>query len=165
MAKAKASSHNNRKVQSFSCNSTTRIKKPLPRSVACKLSRSVVHIRVLALVLVAYRRLDKMTSGLLLVTTLTDMVHKLTSPRHQVPKRYRATLKDPPNLREQAAMVRHLPCCLRIGHSGKGHFAQCNCATRRLRNLKADSYCFTVKRSPVGQRSCCLLMAQALLCV
>jgi 16S rRNA pseudouridine516 synthase len=42
-------------------------------------------------------RLDKDTSGLLLLTDQTVLVHQLTSPRHKVPKTYRATLdREPP---------------------------------------------------------------------
>lgn len=37
-------------------------------------------------------RLDKDTSGLLLVTDQSALVHKLTSPKHKVPKVYRATV-------------------------------------------------------------------------
>jgi 16S rRNA pseudouridine516 synthase len=37
-------------------------------------------------------RLDKDTSGLLLLTDQTALVHKLTSPKHKVPKIYRATV-------------------------------------------------------------------------
>lgn len=37
-------------------------------------------------------RLDKETSGLLLVTDQSPLVHRLTSPKHKVPKVYRATL-------------------------------------------------------------------------
>jgi len=37
-------------------------------------------------------RLDKDTSGLLLLTDQTELVHQLTSPKHKVPKVYRATL-------------------------------------------------------------------------
>lgn len=37
-------------------------------------------------------RLDKDTSGLLLLTDLSPLVHRLTSPRHKVPKVYRATV-------------------------------------------------------------------------
>ncbi len=37
-------------------------------------------------------RLDKDTSGLLLLTDLSPLVHRLTSPRHKVPKVYRALL-------------------------------------------------------------------------
>lgn len=37
-------------------------------------------------------RLDKDTSGLLLLTDQSELVHKLTSPKHKVPKIYRATL-------------------------------------------------------------------------
>jgi 16S rRNA pseudouridine516 synthase len=37
-------------------------------------------------------RLDKDTSGLLLLTDQTALVHRLTSPRHKVEKIYRATL-------------------------------------------------------------------------
>ncbi len=45
-------------------------------------------------------RLDKETSGLLLLTDQTALVHRLTSPRHKVPKVYRATVdRDlPPTL-------------------------------------------------------------------
>jgi 16S rRNA pseudouridine516 synthase len=38
-------------------------------------------------------RLDKDTSGLLLLTDQADLVHRLTSPKHKVPKLYRATLE------------------------------------------------------------------------
>ena len=37
-------------------------------------------------------RLDKDTSGLLLLTDQSVLVHRLTSPKHKVPKVYRATL-------------------------------------------------------------------------
>lgn len=37
-------------------------------------------------------RLDKETSGLLLLTDQSPLVHRLTSPKHKVPKVYRATL-------------------------------------------------------------------------
>ncbi len=37
-------------------------------------------------------RLDKDTSGLLLLTDRSELVHRLTSPRHKLPKTYRATL-------------------------------------------------------------------------
>jgi 16S rRNA pseudouridine516 synthase len=37
-------------------------------------------------------RLDKDTSGLLLLTDRSALVHRLTSPRHKVPKVYRATV-------------------------------------------------------------------------
>ncbi len=40
-------------------------------------------------------RLDKDTSGLLLLTDQTALVHRLTSPKHKVPKRYRATVDRP----------------------------------------------------------------------
>ena len=37
-------------------------------------------------------RLDKDTSGVLLLTDQTTLVHRLTSPKHKVAKRYRATV-------------------------------------------------------------------------
>jgi 16S rRNA pseudouridine516 synthase len=37
-------------------------------------------------------RLDKDTSGLLLLTDQSPLVHRLTSPKHKVPKMYRATV-------------------------------------------------------------------------
>lgn len=37
-------------------------------------------------------RLDKETSGLLLLTDQSPLVHRLTSPKHKVPKLYRATV-------------------------------------------------------------------------
>jgi len=37
-------------------------------------------------------RLDKDTSGLILLTDQSELVHRLTSPKHKVPKLYRATL-------------------------------------------------------------------------
>jgi 16S rRNA pseudouridine516 synthase len=39
-------------------------------------------------------RLDKDSSGLLLITDLHPLVHELTSPRHHVPKRYEVVLED-----------------------------------------------------------------------
>ena len=40
-------------------------------------------------------RLDKDTSGLLLLTDQSPLVHRLTSPKHKVPKVYRASLDTP----------------------------------------------------------------------
>lgn len=37
-------------------------------------------------------RLDKETTGLLLLTDQSELVHRLTSPKHKVPKVYRATV-------------------------------------------------------------------------
>lgn len=37
-------------------------------------------------------RLDKETSGLILLTDQSPLVHRLTSPKHKVPKTYRATV-------------------------------------------------------------------------
>ncbi len=50
-------------------------------------------------------RLDKDTSGLLLLTDQAELVHQLTSPKHKVPKIYRATLDAdlPPGLVAQFA--------------------------------------------------------------
>jgi 16S rRNA pseudouridine516 synthase len=42
--------------------------------------------------LVSVGRLDKETSGLLLLTDRSALVHRLTSPKHKVPKVYRAVL-------------------------------------------------------------------------
>ena len=39
-------------------------------------------------------RLDKDTSGLLLLTDQSELVHRLTSPKHKVPKVYRATVDN-----------------------------------------------------------------------
>jgi 16S rRNA pseudouridine516 synthase len=41
-------------------------------------------------------RLDKETSGVLLLTDLSPLVHRLTSPKHKVPKVYRASLDREP---------------------------------------------------------------------
>ncbi len=43
-------------------------------------------------VITSIGRLDKDTSGLLLLTDQSPLVHRLTSPKHKVPKIYRATL-------------------------------------------------------------------------
>ncbi|HWZ95836.1 MAG TPA: pseudouridine synthase [Opitutaceae bacterium] len=52
-------------------------------------------------------RLDKETSGLLLLTDQSALVHRLTSPKHKVPKVYAATLNGdvpPPRAVELAAL-------------------------------------------------------------
>lgn len=45
--------------------------------------------------LITVGRLDKDTTGLLLLTDDGTLAHKLTHPRHHVPKVYEATLRDP----------------------------------------------------------------------
>jgi 16S rRNA pseudouridine516 synthase len=50
-------------------------------------------------------RLDRDTSGLLLLTDQTGLVHRLTSPKHKVPKRYKATLAQPVPLERQKALT------------------------------------------------------------
>jgi 16S rRNA pseudouridine516 synthase len=53
--------------------------------------------------IVSIGRLDKETTGLLLLTDRSALVHRLTSPRHKVPKVYRATLdRDLPAGAEKA---------------------------------------------------------------
>ncbi len=53
-------------------------------------------------VITSVGRLDKDTSGLLLLTDQSQLVHRLTSPKHKVPKTYHATLdrEPPPGLAE-----------------------------------------------------------------
>ena len=50
-------------------------------------------------------RLDRDTSGLLLVTDDHALLHRLTSPRHDVPKTYRATLARPVTPEQTDALV------------------------------------------------------------
>jgi 16S rRNA pseudouridine516 synthase len=50
-------------------------------------------------------RLDKETSGLILLTDQTELVHKLTSPKHKVPKVYVATLERDANAAELQAIT------------------------------------------------------------
>ena len=47
-------------------------------------------------------RLDRMSSGLLLLTDDGQLSHRVTSPRHDTPKRYRVTLDRPLDGREAA---------------------------------------------------------------
>jgi 16S rRNA pseudouridine516 synthase len=53
-------------------------------------------------------RLDKDTSGLLLLTDVGPLVHRLTSPKHHVPKVYRATLDAEPGPEVAARFTRGL---------------------------------------------------------
>ncbi|MAR91536.1 MAG: 16S rRNA pseudouridine(516) synthase RsuA [Pseudomonadota bacterium] len=46
-------------------------------------------------------RLDRDTTGLVLITDDGQWSHRITSPRHKLPKRYRVTLRDP--VSDQAA--------------------------------------------------------------
>ncbi len=46
-------------------------------------------------VITSVGRLDKDTSGLLLLTDQSDLVHRLTSPKNKVPKVYRAEVDQP----------------------------------------------------------------------
>ncbi len=50
-------------------------------------------------------RLDRDTTGLLLLTDQTELVHRLTSPKHKVPKLYRATLDATASPEQQAAIA------------------------------------------------------------
>ena len=50
-------------------------------------------------------RLDKETTGLILLTDQTPLVHRLTSPKHKIPKVYRATLDKPPPPEAPAAFA------------------------------------------------------------
>jgi len=50
-------------------------------------------------------RLDKETSGLILLTDQTELVHRLTSPKHKVPKVYVATLERDANAAELQAIT------------------------------------------------------------
>jgi len=49
-------------------------------------------------------RLDEDTTGLLLLTDDGTLIHRLTSPKHHVPKLYEATLKHPLDERQLAAL-------------------------------------------------------------
>lgn len=50
-------------------------------------------------------RLDRDTSGLLLITDQTALVHQLTSPKHDVAKVYQATLDRPASPEQQAEIA------------------------------------------------------------
>ncbi|MES2985153.1 MAG: pseudouridine synthase [Pseudomonadota bacterium] len=50
-------------------------------------------------------RLDKETSGLLLITDDGALLHRIISPKHHVAKRYRVTLDRPLNGTEEAALL------------------------------------------------------------
>ena len=50
-------------------------------------------------------RLDQDTTGLLLLTDDGPLLHKLTSPKHHVPKVYEVTVKHPLDERQQAALL------------------------------------------------------------
>ena len=50
-------------------------------------------------------RLDRDTTGLLLLTDQTELVHRLTSPKHKVPKVYRATLDATASPEQQVAIA------------------------------------------------------------
>jgi 23S rRNA-/tRNA-specific pseudouridylate synthase len=52
------------------------------------------------------RRLDKDTSGLLLLTTQTDLVHQYTSPKRKEAKEYVARLANAVKAEQQEHMVR-----------------------------------------------------------
>lgn len=54
---------------------------------------------------VSVGRLDKDSSGLLLVTDRTELVHLLASPKHHVEKRYLVTLDDPVSAGELAHLA------------------------------------------------------------
>lgn len=54
-------------------------------------------------------RLDKDTTGLLLLTTVTELVHKATSPKHKVPKRYAVALTSQATSEQQQDMVTSCP--------------------------------------------------------
>ena len=57
-------------------------------------------------------RLDKDTTGLLLLTDCSPLVHRLTSPKHKVPKVYRARLdRDLPSGIEDVFSAES-SCCL-----------------------------------------------------
>jgi 16S rRNA pseudouridine516 synthase len=77
-------------------------------------------------------RLDKETTGLLLLTDCSAIVHRLTSPRHKVPKVYRATLdREPPPGAE--AVLASGSCIL------QGEEKPCVPATlRRIREREAE---------------------------
>lgn len=51
-------------------------------------------------------RLDRDTTGLLLLTDQTPLVHRLTSPKHKVPKRYQAHLTQPVPVPRQEELSR-----------------------------------------------------------
>ena len=50
-------------------------------------------------------RLDQDTTGLLLLTDDGPLLHKLTSPKHHVPKVYEVTVKHPLDVRQQSALL------------------------------------------------------------
>jgi 16S rRNA pseudouridine516 synthase len=56
--------------------------------------------------LITVGRLDKDTTGLLLITDDGTLAHKLTHPRHHVPKIYDVTLRDPLKGNEAALFVK-----------------------------------------------------------
>lgn len=64
---------------------------------------------------VSIGRLDKDTSGLLIVTDQSEWVHRLTSPKHHVQKRYIATLDKTP----EADLVEQFAAGILLKHESK----------------------------------------------
>jgi 16S rRNA pseudouridine516 synthase len=108
-------------------------------------------------------RLDKDTSGLLLLTDQSALVHRLTSPKHKVPKLYRATLASnmPPGLTELFASGTLLlpgekdPCLpaqLRILDSRTAELTLTEGRYHQVRRMFASQGCevLTLHRSAFG---------------
>ena len=75
-------------------------------------------------------RLDQDTTGLLLLTDRSELVHRLTSPKHKVPKVYRATLnRDAPSAEAEAMTALFAGGALRL----KDEDAPCRPAQLRWR--------------------------------
>lgn len=123
----------------------------------CCIAASITFRRECNLVILSvleravWHRLDKDTSGLLLVTTLTQYVHKLTSPNYHIPKRYVVSLDPAVSLDQQAAMVRVLYCCELPDITCKEQrslFRPC-----RSQPSSLVSWCFVESPKHAGQRS------------
>jgi 16S rRNA pseudouridine516 synthase len=88
-------------------------------------------------------RLDKETSGLLLLTDQTSLVHRLTSPKHKVPKVYVATLASEMPADRAAGLIA-------LFASGTlvlaGENAPCAPATLRLRDPRTAELILTEGR-------------------
>lgn len=85
-------------------------------------------------------RLDADAEGLLIITSDGDLIHKITSPKNEVPKTYLVRLRAPVGDGEAARYERALSSGVHIASEGKAPAADCRpCAIEWGGDMRYDS--------------------------
>lgn len=101
-------------------------------------------------------RLDADTEGLLIITSDGALIHRITSPRHEVPKTYLVYLRDSVSSHLRATYEKKLSAGIHIAAEGKAAEADCKSAYIEWK----DKNQYHTKEGEIPSEVCCLTVTE-----